>query len=91
MYDTLFGFARVDSFIENFVNIWTMKYNPLKDFEMLRSDLRKLMVFCLQCEVLRVRDRDFEIEYTKKIDSSQTLRELSQVCIYIYSLPHGFS
>lgn len=44
-----------------------MRYNPVRDFEMLKEDLMKSLMLCLRCKVLRVKDRDFDEQYSKKV------------------------
>jgi hypothetical protein len=83
--------VKIDIFLEKFVKLWAMRYNPLRDFEMLKADLKKTLIFCLQCGIFKIKVSDFDLEYIKKIDQCETLCELSHACIYIYSLPHGFS
>lgn len=68
-----------------------MRYSPVRDFQMLKDDLLKSLMLCLRCRVLRVKDRDFEEQYIKKVEECTTLCDLARTCIYIYSLPHGFS
>jgi hypothetical protein len=82
---------KIDIFLEKFIKLWTMRYNPLRDFGMLKADLKKTLIFCFQCGILRAKDTDFDVDYLKKIDQCETLCKLSHACIYIYSLPHGFS
>jgi hypothetical protein len=58
---------KIDIFLEKFIKLWTMRYNPLRDFGMLKADLKKTLIFCFQCGILRAKDTDFDVDYLKKI------------------------
>jgi hypothetical protein len=36
-----------------------MKYNPIKDLDMLKSDLKDAFLFIYKCDILKVEDTDF--------------------------------
>lgn len=50
-----------------------MRFNPVRDFQMLKDELLRSLMMCLRCRVLRVKDRDFEEQYTRKVEACTTL------------------
>lgn len=91
-----------EGYIPAFSRLWGLGYDMIREvkladsrYEILMQTIKEeiciLFYKCKSYDLLNVRDDDFKSFYIDQINECTSLLDLQISCVYILSLPHGFS
>ena len=81
----------ISDFLSCYVKLWKLEYIPTDDIKYLKEDLCKSLRSLFRNEAIVTSNKVFYIEYISKVMACNNLSELSELSLYLCSLPHGLS